>query len=205
MDSNDQPESGTPLPRYEEICHASSPPPVSGEFFEEFPGESVIGFQFFPEPTEPRNAQPWFGQLCIKAINVPQMMKEGFFINEENIIREEGYIEPNDNPPDDSLKKYKYIRHYYLRDLKQPPQWAGYLQCMAYDIMPELARIRPEILTHRNVGLCMAYNTEENLIYYFDIDDGGINAIYDDKPLKGLWPWPRDPEEGDGRTRGENN
>ncbi|KAK8095084.1 hypothetical protein PG997_001769 [Apiospora hydei] len=159
---------------YEEL--PSPPPPATcGEFYHEFPGPAMMHLEIFPDPTKPRDQQPWVGELWIKTPNIPRLMKEGLYLTEAHNSCEDGHIDPIDmeEPYEEWVKDYTFILHYFLRDHQQePPRWA--------------------------------FNAEEKLVYHFEREKStkdyvyGINAIYSDMPLRGLWPWPKAPEEDNG-------
>ncbi|KAK7947704.1 uncharacterized protein PG986_008590 [Apiospora aurea] len=112
-----------------------------------------------------------------------------------------------EEPYEEWVKDYKFTRHYFLRDHHQePPRWVGHLECLARDLAPHLARVRLRDVTHRNVVKCRVFHAEEKLVYHFEREKStkdyvcGINAIYSDMSLRGLWPWPKAPEEDNGNA-----
>ncbi|KAK7947702.1 uncharacterized protein PG986_008588 [Apiospora aurea] len=150
-------------------------------------------FRFHPDPTKSREEQPWIGIMRVKAANVPQLMKEGFSVAEGDVLYEQGYIAESEYATSPLwMYYYSWSRHIFLRDRQQEPaRWAAHLIVRTRGVLPDLGEFRFLALTHRNVASCWAVNNEDKLIYQFERGKGGVNAIYGDLPLEGLWPWPR--------------
>ncbi|KAI6082208.1 hypothetical protein F4821DRAFT_247700 [Hypoxylon rubiginosum] len=137
----------------------------------------------------------------VRCSDVPLLMQEGFHWSTANVIREEGFI--NDISPDLRHLKLRYLgnpnhpctttRYWFLRDLQQPPRWTARLQVHApnYEI---LSGIRLENWTIDMVRIALAYDCSGKLIYQFNTSKprSHFNAIYDDMPLLGWWPWPKE-------------
>ncbi|KAK8009410.1 hypothetical protein PG991_011961 [Apiospora marii] len=169
-----------------------------------FPGTPLLLFELQPDPSNPRDEQPWVGILHVKTTSVARLVQEGFSIAKANVINEECFIGPPEYRPlpdtEESWwrRQYGVTRHIILRDLQQPPRWAADLHCMARDMLPELGRIRLGGLTHRNVHKCAAIlSNGREFDYYFLAGTGGINIRCPDMSLDGLWPWPRKLVEGE--------
>ncbi|KAK8133445.1 hypothetical protein PG984_005457 [Apiospora sp. TS-2023a] len=191
--------TAVPPPSYVEACLSPPEPPPSQchNYYERFPGKPNLLFRLHPDPSKPRDDQPWVGELYVKAPSVARLMREGFSVARANVISEEGYITRTEDysrfEGEEALwrRQYRFTRHYIMKDLQDPPRWAAHLMCRARDLLPELAGIRINDFTHHHVHLCMASRMHRGLVYYFRVDKGGINAIYENMPLEGLWPWPR--------------
>lgn len=192
-----------PPPPYEEACHSSPlgrPSSPRRTFFDRFPGAAVLLFHLRADPGRPDDEQPWVGELHVKTPSVARLMREGFAVSEANVVREDNFLSRTaDNPlPANAearrrrCRRYGFTRHYILRDVREPPGWAAHLFCMARELLPGLGRIRLGDLTHRNVHVCVATQPDgRRTIYYFEAGRGGINVLYGETPLEGLWPWPR--------------
>ncbi|KAK8068745.1 hypothetical protein PG994_005361 [Apiospora phragmitis] len=174
----------------------------------------VCGWDLRPDPdaSDEHLRSGWWAEMFIKCHSVPQLMKEGLYWTGENICQEEGRIMCEPSPND--LKQYEqykplsgesidcgpYTRHYYLRDLQEsPPRWTADLQCHS-DRLATLSRFRPETyLTGKNVDFALAFSTNGALVYSWRdwCVENSFNALYDDMPMRGWWPWPkaREPEE----------
>ncbi|KAK8095085.1 hypothetical protein PG997_001770 [Apiospora hydei] len=234
MTGNSQRPEGLPVPwsppTYQESCNPRpTPPATAGASYHAYAAPPSIEFEFHPVPQSPRADQPWFGRLSIKTENVPLLMKDGFAITPESILREEGCVKFTTSEPEEEWMKEKwpYTRHYFLRDpntpipapaqqqreegggegqeTQIPPRWMAHMQCFAANF-EALAQIRLCELTHHQVDNCTASarGGKGPRIYHFDRLRAreSINCIYDDLPLEGLWPYPKS-QEGflEGATR----
>ncbi|KAK8028267.1 hypothetical protein PG991_005323 [Apiospora marii] len=189
-------------PSYEELCHSTSRPALpatAGAFYHDHPGGLSIKMNLGPSPGEPMESQAWLGVLYVKCGNVPEMMKLGLFIGPENVSHEDGCMEHTaDTISDTEIQaRWPYTRHYYFRDLQEPPRWVAHMACLAGDIR-SLADMHPWELSHQHVTAASAWAVEGQQIYRFDrrYPSVFINTIYD-IPLQGLWPWPKATEATD--------
>ncbi|KAK8087516.1 hypothetical protein PG994_002490 [Apiospora phragmitis] len=149
-------------PPYEEL---SSPPPpaTSGEFYHDFlPELPTIHFRIHPDPPGPgMNSHGW--GLVHESRQRPLDDERWVLLPGENIRHEDSYIDFTDLEvwymDDDWANKdmYIYTRHFFLRDPQEPPRWAVHLECLARNMIPELAQVRLRDITHRNVVRCQAY------------------------------------------------
>ncbi|KAK8127726.1 hypothetical protein PG984_008834 [Apiospora sp. TS-2023a] len=124
------------------------------------------GPQFLPFPGEPIEYQSWHRVLYVKCGNVPEMMRQGLYIRPNNIAQEEGFLESTKSSTSNEqiIDRWRYIRHYYLRDLQELPRWVAHLQCHA-DNFRNLADMHPCELSHKHVLEAIAW--------------------------AGPWPWPK--------------
>ncbi|KAI2623086.1 hypothetical protein GGR54DRAFT_596552 [Hypoxylon sp. NC1633] len=175
-------------------------PARNGRVYNDVPGESSVIFWFESKPTCSMDKQykPWFGQMDVKCSDVPLLMREGFYWTTENVIREDGYID-NILPERALLNLGKpnnpctMTRVWTLQDLQQPPRWTACLQVHAPGI-EVLTGIRLENWTVDMVRSAYAWGLAKKLIYQYDVAKPRLsfNSIYDDTPLKGWWPWPKE-------------
>ncbi|KAK7932651.1 hypothetical protein PG985_003363 [Apiospora marii] len=142
----------------------------------------------------------WWAEMFIRCDVVPQLMREGLHWTDKNIMREEGHFDFGPIP-------YPWgpiARTYYLRDLDHaPPRWTASMQVHAHRVAP-LSRFRPGRLTperHLTAALARAPNGAAIYSWCSWAPDEAYNALYDDMPLEGWWPWPKKrPEEEDAAT-----
>jgi hypothetical protein len=89
----------------------------------------------------------------------------------------------------------KYGRVWILADKShgKNPRWVGYLEYVNRDFSA-LTRFRPQYLLRADVSLAVAKNGRGQYIYGYDRRSPKTcyNCIYDDKPLEGWWPWPKE-------------
>ncbi|KAI0886379.1 uncharacterized protein GGS22DRAFT_199651 [Annulohypoxylon maeteangense] len=187
------------------------PPATNGKFYFESQAEETIELGLCPEPPYHPNGdtgpgpQTWFARLKFKCDNVPQLMREGLHWSLDNVQWEDGYMDLKDRLPepqsilDKIINRYclgydlTHTRHYFLRDLQVPSRWIAHLQVHAGDIK-DLSDIRLENISIDNICYTYAFSVGENKnIYGYETWDleSSFNAVYDDTPLEGWWPWPK--------------
>ncbi|KAI1394617.1 hypothetical protein F4819DRAFT_493282 [Hypoxylon fuscum] len=211
MESNkiDSREGEVSPPAYEVLgisrcdTRLSTPPPATnGEFYFKSRAPFNLALSFFPAENNHDEAPPWFGMLDVKCDNLPKLMCEGFHWTEDNVLREEGFIgETSKSCSDFPSDILQYIldsglimtRSYFLRDMKQePPLWVGHFR-FSSTTTKILADIRLGDLSLADVYEVEAWGARGESVYRYSksAPEIGYNAIYDDKPLDGWWPWPK--------------
>ncbi|KAI1359289.1 hypothetical protein F5Y08DRAFT_344855 [Xylaria arbuscula] len=128
----------------------------------------------------------------------PRLMREGFHWDTSNVIREEGYFDKDFYEWRDR-KQWSSCRHYFLRDLKEPPLWIATMRFVAVsDVIISVFNLNE--LSRANIRLASAYNQSGQLIYHYHHENTfrRCNTIYDDMPMEGWWPWPRVHEKQEG-------
>ncbi|OTA98159.1 hypothetical protein M426DRAFT_28717 [Hypoxylon sp. CI-4A] len=155
----------------------------NGEFYSQIPEEEVISFFFQSHPGMDDMHQQWKGRMAVKCRDASLLMREGFAWTAENLIREEGYIEFNEGFTS---------RYWFLQDLQQPPRWCARLRVDSqFDNV--LFGIRLENWTINMISSVIACGLLNKIIYRFDNSlPQCCFSIYDDMPLEGWWPWPKE-------------
>ncbi|KAI3333687.1 hypothetical protein F4824DRAFT_471666 [Ustulina deusta] len=122
-------------------------------------------------------------------------MREGFYWDSGNVIHEDGYINLKPNPS--ALfrrqgKGWDGIRHYFLKDLQQPQRWIATVELYALHF-ETLSRFDLSQLSPEKIRLGMAFSQLGDTIYKYSYAQPQycFNAIYDNMPMEGQWPWPR--------------
>ncbi|KAK4041922.1 hypothetical protein C8A01DRAFT_34029 [Parachaetomium inaequale] len=145
-------------------------------------------------------APQWAAVLMVKTSDVPRLMREGFFWSAENVLPEEGYLSSETRREWRDVG-FRLTRTWILVDKSNhedgAPGWVAHLEVMS-SFREVLAGFRVQSLSRENVYAARAWNRLRQEIYGYDCRWPGrynYNCIYDDKPLRGWWPWPR--EEGD--------
>ncbi|KAM3484231.1 hypothetical protein MY8738_002350 [Beauveria namnaoensis] len=148
---------------------------------------------------------PWYAELTLQVKDVAVLLKSGLFWTEAN-------IDPRNNFFDDSIAPHlsnewidpvnSYGRFYELRDT-EPAQWHGTLMVRAHSLST-LRQFRPSQLSLANVRYVTARSPHGQTVYHFNSDDSDrcFNAILEDTPLKGRWPWPKKEDTDDDSTHG---
>ncbi|KAI1401578.1 hypothetical protein F4819DRAFT_508425 [Hypoxylon fuscum] len=175
----------------------STPGPArNGKFYHDEPGLGAenhpsVKFWLQSEPGKDDYSQPWYGEIHVKCNDVPRLMRKGFHWTTANVIREEGFLEgidPKLNLPDSCT----ITRNWFLRDLQQPPHWIACIK--VHSPNAEVASgIRLDNWTTDMVHAAYAFSLSSKCIYQFHLarPQDAYNAIYDDTPLEGWWPWPK--------------
>ncbi|KAI2631437.1 hypothetical protein GGS26DRAFT_591314 [Hypomontagnella submonticulosa] len=213
-------------------CEVADPPPAYDDTSATYFGTDVMGPQptttrslYFQKPAGPNIVMyvgpydtrdpaslPWMGILRVKCTNVPELMSSGFHWTIENVQQEEGYYESTsaciDCHPDELrrilMAGWVETRHYFMRDIQHnPPQWVAHFQFHCYE-KELLTKIRLEHLAVERIFHAIAQGDAFETIYEFWKlwPDQCFNAIYDDMPLDGWWPWPKKPKFTQEKTNG---
>ncbi|KAI0896278.1 hypothetical protein F4806DRAFT_496394 [Annulohypoxylon nitens] len=196
--------SGLPIP----------PPATDGKFYFKSKMKENIELCLCPRPPLRPNGQAgpgrqtWFARLNFKCDNVPQLMREGLHWSLDNVQWEDGYFDDEDEDDeihDDVINDYIWehgltrTRHYFLRDLQVPRRWIAHLQVHAKHLRI-LSNLRLENLSPDNIFTANAWsNNGSKVIYVYASHtlENSYNAIYDDMPMGGWWPWPKKEERQD--------
>ncbi|RSL62227.1 hypothetical protein CEP54_005834 [Fusarium duplospermum] len=135
----------------------------------------------------------WYAYLELETRDIAGVMRDGLFLTQDNVREEEGCLR-KDYWPDQ--KSWGHTRYYTIVD----PRWSGHLYVCAWDIRPVI-NFRLHHLTADKVELARVEDEEENTVYCYDVDapECSANFIYDDMPMDGLWPWPKEEYEVEGQ------
>ncbi|KAI1821103.1 hypothetical protein F4861DRAFT_486907 [Xylaria intraflava] len=204
-----QPESqettaGAAPPVYKDIYntrpsmdHKPQPgPALNGKFYHDDKRAPSMTFIFGPAPFFPETIQEWAALMTVKCNDVPYFMREGFYWDESNVVREEGYMDSDFKNSHRLLlgnRTWYGTRHYFLQDMQQqPPSWIATIEVFAMRC-ETLARFSLDRLSFQALRIAGAQSRDGKDIYSYlhDRPDRCFNMIYDDMPLRGRWPWPR--------------
>ncbi|KAK4152177.1 hypothetical protein C8A00DRAFT_35146 [Chaetomidium leptoderma] len=137
---------------------------------------------------------PWAAGLVVKCRDVPRLMREGFFWSAENILPEEGYMSHSTIPAWSNIG-FDHERVWSLADKSngETPLWVAQLEVLSHSVTI-LSGFQVHNLSRKNVHRAHAWNAEKQLVYRFEYHSPRdcYNCIYDDMPLQGWWPWPRE-------------
>lgn len=143
----------------------------------------------------PNNTTDWLARLQVHAKDVPRLMKKGFYWTEANVRKRAGYfLLEKASLPADVRDHWDYARAYHLTDIAKDgnQQWIAVLWVFALKLSV-LSNFRVRHLSVDQIRFARAYDGERRPIYDFDVHYPGdsFNAVYDDMPLGGWWPWPK--------------
>lgn len=170
---------------------------ASGEWLYD-PKKGSIQFVFVPEHNGAgkTGTLPWYAQMSIQCHDVPRLMREGLHWTSANLIQEEGYVTDYDykDKPLYRSNKTKFIntRVLFLADRQAPARWTSYLHVHATSL-DIIRNFRLSDLCMNMVQSVTADTASSQRIYQFQAcnQQENFNAIYDDMPMEGWWPWPR--------------
>ncbi|KAI1741531.1 hypothetical protein F4680DRAFT_464550 [Xylaria scruposa] len=165
-------------------------PAMSGKFYHEDKRRNSMWMNFYPDPSKDIKKQDWAATLKVKCRDIPRLMRKGFFWDDANIIREEGYVDQD--PTKSYGKNWSGTRHYFLRDLQQPPRWIATVELFAVN-KETLCRFDLNQLSREKMHSARANSQSGHMVYSWEygFPRMSLNAIYDDRPMEGWWPWPR--------------
>ncbi|KAI1186065.1 hypothetical protein F5B17DRAFT_441350 [Nemania serpens] len=171
-------------------------PAVNGTRFREDTQHQTIKFIFCPDPSICWTAQDWGAILHIKCSDVPRLMREGLYWDTDNIITEDGYVQRVPDLLSSNFQRVQKawvgIRYYFLTDLQQPPRWTASIEVylLSYETLHSFDVSQ---LSRDKIRFGEALNQSRELIYeyYHDRPQLCHNAIYNNMPMEGQWPWPR--------------
>ncbi|KAI0380108.1 hypothetical protein F5Y04DRAFT_106348 [Hypomontagnella monticulosa] len=184
---------------------------TAGELYHGENGSHSIEIHMSPNSkgTSTPSAQPWIGHILVKCPEIPKLMREGLFFDDANIIKEEGYfdfLETSEAVGQDGAE-FIMIRHFFLTDLRLPPRWTANLKIYA-NAVGILHNFKVSRLSKDMIDAVWAWGNGRKTIYHFDATNPLVcfNAIYDDMPLEGWWPWPkRDQRNGVNGSGGDKD
>ncbi|KAI0147072.1 hypothetical protein GGR57DRAFT_516091 [Xylariaceae sp. FL1272] len=164
------------------------------EFFAEKKREN-LRFWFCPEPSKASShrEQTWAVAMAVKCGDVPLLMREGFHWDASNVVREDGYISSTAKPLIHvSGKQYLGSRYYFLKDMGESPRWVACIAVYALN-WETIYRFDLSQLSLNTMHGAMAYAPHGDPIYNYlhGKPTACFNAIYDDMPMEGWWPWPQ--------------
>ncbi|KAI1202877.1 hypothetical protein F5X97DRAFT_286016 [Nemania serpens] len=182
-------------------------PATSGKWYRDDKSRQSITLIYCSDPSQEHYGHQWLARMFVKCSDVPRLMREGFYWNDSNLVREDGFVVPNykqDLPEPWNYVRWAACRHYFLTDLQQPPRWIARIQVFART-MHMLSHFDLRLLSRsRNVSTT-AENQEGHDIYQYTYGkpDKCFNVVYDNTHLKGHWPWPSrvDDSKGAGGVR----
>lgn len=148
-----------------------------------------------------KRAQPtWHARLEVSAGSIPQLMSQGFHMSSANILQgTQGIIFDRVTRPHlllHSSSSWRHERYCWLRSPTSPPEWTALLLVNTED-MDALAKFKFDWLTPDTTMAVQAWSWDRARVYYYRRDRPSsqwFNTLFDDKPLDGWWPWPKNQE-----------
>ncbi|KAI0201539.1 hypothetical protein F4808DRAFT_103801 [Astrocystis sublimbata] len=178
-------------------------PATSGDFYYQDKQNPSVGFTFCPDPSRSPMRQDWLARLEVKCSDVPRLMREGFYWDQANVVKEDGFFEHDTGLfKRQDCKQWAGVRHYFLkhRAEDQKPRWIAHIQIFAMGL-ETLFRFDLSRLSLAMIRIATAESQAGRKIYTYvhDSHHWRFNTIYDDMPMKGWWPWPRETRKEDNK------
>jgi hypothetical protein len=126
----------------------------------------------------------WFAELGLWTPDIVGLMRDGLYVTEEDVDISKNHTTEEYCP---RYERKMVFRHYRLKG----PKWSGYLIVKSVDLH-ETRNFRIQRLYYDKAIIGYVQDKKKNLVYiWLHLHDFKTNSIFDDKPLEGLWPWPR--------------
>lgn len=149
----------------------------------------------------------WIAVIAFRVKDLPAAMKQGLYWSQDNVDLSGCcfYDDLQSMPPQSQdwglrLQDYGFThaRRFQLIDLAENPQWKGTLFVFSRGIKP-LCRFRIQNISVGNILGATAFTRDEKMAYMYSRlePERNFNAIYDDMPLGGWWPWPKNSNASD--------
>ncbi|KAI1357540.1 hypothetical protein F5Y08DRAFT_352242 [Xylaria arbuscula] len=182
------------------------PPPlkIAPKPYQEYDQPHLTTFTFSPDPSDRTLKQDWIGVMHVKCDSVARLMREGFHWDKTNVMLEEGWIDWEPHGPGYPMRQdgrlWSVVRHYAIEDLDYSLRWIAHLKIFPLDPVT-LYRFNIGKLSSENVHSARVTNLDGDVIYrwYPQSPEHCFNLVYDDMPLEGWWPWPKE-EQGEKET-----
>jgi len=155
----------------------------------------TITIRMVPDPTAPDyRTVPWAAFLFVKS-DVSCLMDEGFYWSVDNVIHHQGLMGHGLRSTWEE-RGFRHVRKWALVDTAHgdSPCWVARLEVMS-PFLEVLSDFPLQDLTRGNICSANAWNPQHELLYNYNIrtPDLNYNCVFNDRPLHGWWPWPRDP------------
>ncbi|KAL2209993.1 hypothetical protein CC79DRAFT_1318988 [Sarocladium strictum] len=128
--------------------------------------------------------------LLVRAKNIETLMKKGLYFDQRNVIPRKSFILQNPEVAWVSKSDWKVIRSLELSDTSFFKSWTAVIWVYA-NTLPPVASFRVTDLTPEKCTEAKGW--DKHLIYLYDkrYPELSINTWLDDRPMDGIWPWPR--------------
>ncbi|CAG9975125.1 unnamed protein product [Clonostachys byssicola] len=164
-----------------------------GQFLPGKFGGGKINFAMISNPAVVRESW-WEASVDVSVKSLPKSMREGWSWSEDNIDRAGGQLIIKSTDLNQVIQQagWRCGRRYKLVDRAEDPQWEAVVWIYAKDLQ-SLSCVKLEQLPHEKATATWATNENNRLAYVFHRKSTHLNfnAIYDEMPLTGWWPWPR--------------
>ncbi|KAK3896606.1 hypothetical protein C8A05DRAFT_39847, partial [Staphylotrichum tortipilum] len=140
-------------------------------------GWGTVTLRMVPDPNaHGYRAAPWAACLTVRCEHVARLMDEGFHWSADNLLPDEGSMS----------------RSLHEAPGRKTPRWVARLEVIS-PFLDVLAAFPLLDLSPAHVCSANAWDPRGKLVYNYNCRTPGrnYNCIYDDRPLRGWWPWPK--------------
>ncbi|CAH0051405.1 unnamed protein product [Clonostachys solani] len=164
-----------------------------GQFLPGKSGGGKINLVLLSDPARVRESW-WEANVDVSVKSLPESMRQGWSWSEDNIDRAGGQLIVKMSDLDQIQQEAGWCcgRRYKLVDRAEDPQWEAVVWIYAKDLQ-SLSCVKVNDLLYEKAYATWATNENNRLAYLFHRRSPHLNfnAIYDEMPLTGWWPWPR--------------
>lgn len=176
--------------------------------------EAYVHMSYRSNPTAITTECTWAARVVFHTKDLPGLMHRGLFLRHENVDYRKNYcrvLGERESPP------FTHARYFEAKDISSAfggsggsggdcKLWTAKVSVYAYDF-GTLGAFRLQDLAQETVYSTTGLDTRGRPLYKFSALRPGdnFNAIFDDLPLPGMWPWPKveevQDEDGERRKR----
>lgn len=142
----------------------------------------------------------WKVWMGLRVMNIPHLMRHGLHWSRADILAEKGFMTFHGSDPELTSEHKKagwlHTRTFFLEcheGIDDEGGWFGRIKVYAKDTAT-LASFKLADMSLDTMSSCEALNWDRQIVYAYESTMPGkaFNAIYDDMPLQGWWPWPKE-------------
>ncbi|KAF4450285.1 hypothetical protein F53441_6568 [Fusarium austroafricanum] len=143
----------------------------------------------------------WYAHLSISTSNIVGLMQEELHLSQDNVQVQDNHLTYSYS---EKGRCWHVQRHYTLAG----PQWSAKLLVWTFKLSVAVG-FRIEHLSVDKVYLahCSDTTKSKNLVYFFELrtPENNMNIILDETPMAGLWPWPKQEQDVEGKNHNEDD
>ncbi|KAK2756014.1 hypothetical protein CKAH01_17228 [Colletotrichum kahawae] len=132
----------------------------------------------------------WNAELYIQTQSISRLMRDGIRISSITEVENTGVMLESQVPGDFKDRQVLHTQRYIFRHSRGEHAWTAHLFVMAGAIQP-LSEFCLSDLTAARIGHCIAMNSENLLVYRYNVYDSGgsFQTVQEDQRRKSLWSW----------------
>jgi hypothetical protein len=149
-------------------------------------------------PTAVTSECTWAARIVFHTSDLPRLMHRGLTLCHENVDYRKNYcraLDARESPP------FTHARYFEAKNVSssvfargggENKLWTAKVSVYAHDF-GTLGAFRLQDLAQETVHSATALDNRGRPLYKFSVvrPEDSFNAIFDDLPLPGMWPWPK--------------